>query len=337
VVCSWPGGNRKLKTNQQPVDISSPASSSFKNMQIEPAISVVICTYNRDKFIGEALNCLSRQTLSPDRFEIIVVDNNSTDNTAAITKKFIADHPDLNMRYVLEPTKGLSFARNRGMQEAKAPIITYIDDDAEATPGFLQSIVTFLQANKTVVGIGGKVIPKYSESQEPEWMSKYLNGFVGLMDYGTSPKRFDNTMKYPAGCNMTYTKDILKRAGGFNNQLTFRSDDKYIFFQVTKLSDNIYYLPEAMLYHNIDNDRLTFINFKKLFLKSGNEEKIRVRSEKGAFAVAKKFFELIFKTSASLVLYFFYSLKGMELKGRYIFFSQWYTLKGFLQKSVFVR
>jgi glycosyltransferase involved in cell wall biosynthesis len=303
----------------------------------EPAISVVICTYNRDKFIGEALNCLARQTLPADAFEIIVVDNNSTDNTAKIAKDFIASHPQLNARYVAEPNKGLSFARNRGIQEAKAPIITYIDDDAEATPAFLENILSFMQGDKSIVGIGGKVIPKYSESHEPRWMSKYLNGFVGLMDYGPLPKRFDQTMKYPAGCNMTYTKDILKKAGGFNNKLTFRSDDKYIFHQVTKFSDKIYYLPEAMLYHNIDNDRLSFTNFKKLFLKSGNEEKIRVRSEKGTPAVVQKFFQLIFKTSASVVLYFIYTLRGKEIKGRYIFLSQWFTLTGFLQKKVFVR
>ena len=303
----------------------------------EPVISVVICTYNRDKFIGEALNCLAKQTLPAELFEIIIVDNNSTDDTSGISKYFIAAHPELNIHYVPEPNKGLSFARNRGIAEAQAPIITYIDDDAEATPGFLQSIVSFMQADKTIVGIGGKVIPKYSESKEPEWMSKYLNGFVGLMDYGVKPKRFGGSMKYPAGCNMTYTKDILKRAGGFNNQLTFRSDDKYIFYQVNKFSVNIFYLPQALLYHNIDNDRLSFTNFKKLFLKSGNEEKIRVRSEKGELAVAKKFLELIFKSSASAVIYFLYLLKGKELKGRYIFFSQWFTLRGFLRKSVFVR
>ena len=91
------------------------------------------------------------------------------------------------------------------------------------------------------------------------------------------------------------------------------------------------------MYHNIDKDRLSFANFQKLFLKSGNEEKIRVRSEKGETAVIKKFAELIFKTGASIALYILYILKGKELNGRYIFFSQWYTLKGFLQKAVFVR
>ncbi|MGK2862408.1 MAG: glycosyltransferase, partial [Chitinophagaceae bacterium] len=290
----------------------------------EPVISVIICTYNRDKFIGEALNCLSLQTLSPDLFEIIIVDNNSTDNTAAITRDFISSHPLLNIRYVHEPNKGLSFARNRGIAEAGSDIICYIDDDAEATTGFLESIVQFMNADITIAGIGGKVIPKYSESEEPKWMSKYLNGFVGLLNYGDEPKRFDSTMKYPAGCNMTYTKDILIKAGGFNNQLTFRSDDKYIFHQVKKLSEEIYYLPQALLYHNIDQERLTFTNFKKLFLKSGNEEKIRMRSEHGNIGVLKKFAELCIKTTASAAIYLLYTLKGREIKGRYVFFSQWF-------------
>jgi len=303
----------------------------------EPSISVIICTYNRDKFIGESLNCLAKQTLPAENFEIIVVDNRSTDNTAAIAKKFIADHQELRARYVMEPNKGLSFARNRGIAEARASIITYIDDDAEVSPNFLESIIDFMRANNNVVGVGGKVIPKYSESEEPRWISKYLNGFVGRMDFGDQPKQFDSKMKYPTGCNMTYTKEILQKAGGFNNELTFRSDDKYIFHQVTRFSDKIYYVPGAMLYHNIDNDRLSFPNFKKLFLKSGNEEKIRVRTEAGTPGIVKKFFELIFKTIAATALYVLHIFKGQELKGRYIFFSQWFTLKGFLQKSVFVR
>jgi glycosyltransferase involved in cell wall biosynthesis len=131
----------------------------------EPAISVVICTYNREKFIGEALNCLAKQTLQREQFEIIVVDNRSTDNTAAIVKKFISDHPELQVRYTMEPNKGLSFARNRGMQEARASIITYIDDDTEATSASWRHC-QFLNADNTIVGVGGNN-SKYSESKGP--------------------------------------------------------------------------------------------------------------------------------------------------------------------------
>ncbi len=303
----------------------------------QPEISVVICTYNRDKFIGAALECLARQTLIPALFEIIVVDNNSTDNTASISKNFITAHPELNTRYVLETNRGLSYARNRGMQEAKSSIITYIDDDAEAVPDFLAEILAFFKTHPQTTGIGGKVIPRYSEESEPRWMSKYLNGFVGLLDYGNQPKQFDKSMKYPAGCNMTYRKDILEKAGGFNSQLTFRSDDKYIFHQVNKLSKEIYYLPQAMLYHNIDSERLSLASFKKLFLKTGNEEKIRVRTEKGKGAVIQKFAEFVFKTGAAVLIWLLFVLKGQAIKGRYVFLSQWFTLKGFLKKDVFVR
>ncbi len=302
-----------------------------------PQISAVICTYNRDKFIGKSLECLAQQSLGKALYEIIIVDNNSTDNTASIANSFIASHPEMNVRYVFENNKGLSFARNRGMQEAQGEILTYVDDDAEAVPHFLESIYHFLKEKPEVAGIGGKVTPVYPDGSEPSWMNKYLAGFVGRVDFGTEHLPFDKKMKYPAGCNMTYRKEILQRAGGFNNKLTFRSDDKYIFYQVSKISSNIYYLPKAMVYHNIDQHRLTFENFKRLYLKTGNEEKIRIRSEGSFIGLAAKFFELILKTGASLMLYLKFLFKGKEIKGRYVFFSQWFTLSGFLKKNVFVR
>lgn len=300
-------------------------------------ISVVICTYNRDQFINKCLECLAQQTLSKKCYEVILVDNNSTDSTASIAQSFIASHPQLNIRYVFETNKGLSFARNRGIAEAHNNIITYIDDDAEATPVFLETILNFLKQHHDVVGVGGKVIPLYSESKEPKWMNKYLNGFVAKVDLGNKILLYDKKMKYPAGCNMTYRKEILQKAGGFNNKLTFRSDDKYIFFEVKKISSTIYYLPDATVYHNIDADRLTFENFKKLFLKTGNEEKVRILSEGSSFDLLKKFFELVLKLLATTVLYFKFLLKEEEIKGRYVFLAHWFTLVGFVKKKIFVR
>jgi glucosyl-dolichyl phosphate glucuronosyltransferase len=123
-------------------------------------LSVVICTYNRDKFIATALYCLTLQTLAKEKFEIVIIDNNSTDQTASICKTFVAQHSDFNIRYFLELNKGLSFARNRGISEALSPLITFIDDDAEAVPGFAESIVKFMEKNPGTAGIGGRVVPK---------------------------------------------------------------------------------------------------------------------------------------------------------------------------------
>ncbi len=300
-------------------------------------ISVIICTYNREKFIGKALECLKNQTLPGEAFEILVIDNKSTDHTAEICHRFIAENPGITVNYFLEENKGLSFARNRGLQEAVNPIITYIDDDAEAVPGFLEAIGRFTEANPGFAGIGGRVIPKYSESTEPSWMSSYLNGFVGKVDYGGEARRYQPPMKYPAGCNMTYKASLLKEVGGFNNQLTFRSDDKHIYYLISRLSPEIFYVPAAMVYHNIDRGRLSFSNFKKLFLKTGNEEKIRVRLEEGRIGWWKKLLEYKLKLGASLLIYLGFILRGKGIKGRYVFYSQWFTLRGFLQKQVFVR
>ena len=96
---------------------------------MQPDISIVICTYNRQKFIGECLACLAKQTLPVQKWEAIIIDNNSTDDTASIVKMFIDQHSGLPFRYVYENNKGLSFARNRGIGEASASIICFIDDE----------------------------------------------------------------------------------------------------------------------------------------------------------------------------------------------------------------
>jgi GT2 family glycosyltransferase len=136
---------------------------------------------------------------------------------------------------------------------------------------------------------------------------------------------------------MTYKKEVLLAVGGFNNNLTFRSDDKYIFFKVKEYADEIYYVPDASVRHYIDSHRLEFTNFRKLFLKTGNEEKIRIRSEGNTSALFKKGIEYLAKTAASLLIYLLYGLKGQEIKGRYVFFSQWFTLRGFFMSKVHVR
>lgn len=302
-----------------------------------PAITIAICTYNRQKFIGACLQCLAAQNVAPTDWEVIIVDNASTDDTANIVQHFISAHPALPFRYVYEAQKGLSYARNRSIIEAAADIITFIDDDAEAVPHFVQSIIDFMQANPTAAGAGGRVLPKYSESAEPIWMNKYLNGFIGRVDHGGSPRVFEGKMKYPIGCNMTYRKSLLLQAGGFNNQLTFRGDDKHIFFAVTKLNPAVFYLHDALVYHNIDAHRLTFDYFKKLFLKTGNEERKRVTMEHGSAAIFAKGIEYVLKWGVSLLLWILFTLKGQEPKGRYTMYSQWFTLAGFLKKEVFVR
>lgn len=302
-----------------------------------PYISVVICTYNRDRFIVACLECLAVQSLPDENFEVIVVDNNSTDNTAALVKDFLTKNPDRPFRYVFEEKKGLSNARNRGIEEAKGEIVLYLDDDAESETNLLDTYLHFFTSNPEAAGAGGRILPRYSEAPEPAWMSRWLDGYIARMDPGGDTRVFAGRMKYPFGCNMAYRKSYLKKIGGFNTDITFRGDDKYIFHAIKAINPNIFYLPNATVHHNIPAARLQPNYFKTLFLKTGNEERVRVKAAQGIAGILGKCVEYCIKFGISLLLWGMYTLKGKEKPGRFIMLSQWYTLTGFFMKEVKVR
>lgn len=302
-----------------------------------PIISVIISTYNRQAYIITCLQCLAEQTLSTQNYEVVVVDNNCTDNTAALVKNFLKAHPALPFRYVFEAQKGVSFGRDRGIHEATGTILIYLDDDAEAAPTLLENYLKFFSDYPDAAGAGGRILPKYSEKPKPKWMSNWLNGFIAQVDLGGATRLFKGRMKYPIGCNMAYRKKYLQQIGGFNTLLTFRGDDKYIFLAIKNINPGIYYVPDALAIHNIPGRRLEFSYLRTLYLKTGNEEKLRVRLKDGMGAVGSKFLEFIFKFGVSIAIWVWYAVSGRELQGRYVFYSQWYTLRGFLMKEVFVR
>jgi len=280
---------------------------------------------------------LAAQTLVPEKFEVLIINNNSTDQTEAKVLAFLRQHEDRAFRYIFEPNKGLSFARQRAVLEAKGDLIVFFDDDAEPQPDVLALYLDFFANHPEAAAAGGTIIPKYSEKPKPKWMSKWLDGYVARSELGGKTRIYEGNMKYPIGCNMGFRKQWILDAGGFNTDLAFRSDDKYIYLQVKKLNPNIYYIPEAVVYHNIPGSRLSFDYLKTLYLKTGNEEKVRISKQSGALGIIAKFAEFIIKFGISLALWLLYTVRGEEIKGRYIMYSQWFVLLGFLRQEVFVR
>ena len=297
---------------------------------MSPEISIVICTYNRDKFIGKALQSLTKQTLDENRFEIIVVNNNCTDRTDEIVKAFLAQFPKLNTNYVFQTRKGLSAARNKGIEVAKSNIIAYMDDDGEAEERYLEVVLDYLNNHPEVGGVGGKVLPIY-ESEEPKWLNKWLTGLLSIVDHGEETMPFKKN-SYPAGCNMVYRKQLLEGVEGFNEALKWRADDKYINKQVRKLNDSVVYLPDAIVYHNIDAFRVTEQNFIKISLATGRDESIRVRSISIGHYILK-LGEYLFKLAAAFLICLSFILKGQSIKGLYTLKFRWHALKGLLGLS----
>ncbi len=283
-------------------------------------ISCVVCSYNRERYIADAIESLINQTLDKSLYEVIVVDNNSKDNTAAICKnlleKYAATH---NLKYVVETNQGLSHARNRGIAESSSELICYIDDDAVAKSGFLENIVGFFSQYPEAAGIGGKIIPKYVHGK-PGWMSHYMEGLVSKVDNGDSIFPY-NGKKFPIGCNMTYKKSLLIEIGMFDTDLGRKGDsgeaseEKDVFHKIFNKGHKVYYLPSAIVDHIIENNRLEYSYIKKISAGIGRSERLRI-AKKGSLALYRKFLELIFKFGAAIALAVYHLIRLEPAKSK---------------------
>lgn len=297
-----------------------------------PEISIVICSYNRARYIREAMLSLCTQTLDAARFEVIIVDNASTDDTAAICREFIAAHPNSQFTYLLEKKQGASFARNTGAAIAKAPLLCFMDDDAIAEPDFLQNILQFFRDVPNAGGLGGRIIPRYIPA-EPNWMSHYVSSLVGHFHYNENRTPFKNG-KYPLESNMTIHTADFHTIGGFNTKLpgvsgTLRigGEGKDFFFRLMELGKVIYYDPTVRVEHVVEVAKLTPEYMYRVASGIGRGERVRIL-EKGRIAYFLKLIEYLFKLGAAWVLAIGYLLKGQLPKCRPVIQFRIDALKG---------
>jgi glycosyltransferase involved in cell wall biosynthesis len=184
---------------------------------MQPALSIVLCTYNRADRLRAALEALVRQNTSLD-YEIVVVDNNSTDRTAAVTRE-IAGLSNGRLRYVFEPRQGLSHARNRGIEVARAPIIAFTDDDVRVGEDWVDRIVTAFEKHADVDYVGGRVLPHWLQTP-PAWLTTAHWSPLALQDYGCDA--FVSSRERAiclVGANLAFRRSVFDRVGGFAPEL----------------------------------------------------------------------------------------------------------------------
>jgi len=293
-------------------------------------VSVVICAYNRANFVYKGLTALSNQTADNKLFEVIVVDNNSIDNTKEICHNFIEKNPKFNLKYIQETKQGLSFARNKGIEVSGAEIISYIDDDAVAREDYIENLIKAFKDNPEYGALGGKVIPVYENGTEPVWMSKYIFGIVSKVDYGNKEKEF--TKKFPTGCNMAFRKKILVNIGGFNTDLVYRGDDKFVFLKLKEKNIKILYAPNIFVEHFIEAFRTTHEHICKVSRTIGASEKLRLKSKPFKDRL-KKSLEYFYKFNGALILFIIFTLKGKYPKGKYAVIIIGQTIVGYFSKK----
>ena len=235
-------------------------------------LSIIIPTRNRCLLLQKALESLTKQTFSLERFEVIVIDNGSTDDTKAIAKSFDGQ---LKLQYHYDNRPGLHVGRHDGMKLSQSNLLAFADDDIEAFPTWLDGIYESFQDNKIVL-VGGKNLPKY-ESQPPfwileKWYQMYDYGHcvpeLSILDFGDENKEIPAS--YVWGCNFAIRKDVLQAAGGFHpdgmpfDLIQYRGDgESYVSKFITENHLKTAYNPRASIYHIVPNSRMTIDYFKK--------------------------------------------------------------------------
>ncbi len=232
----------------------------------EPRISVVICTYNRAPYLSKALQSLVAQSLPRECFEILVVDNVSTDNTRQVVLEEFS-HVQ-NLRYVYEPVQGANQARNTGRRESRGAYIAYMDDDVIVSPQWLETILNTFEHTKPQPGcIGGKIEPIW-ESPRPPWLPNKLVPFLAMLDLSEEPIIL-NDQQWLMSANMAFPKRVLEEMNGFEvymgrigNKL-LSMDENLLQQRLRSSGYTLLYNPRMAVRHHVPQSRLT----KKWFLR----------------------------------------------------------------------
>ncbi len=296
-------------------------------------LSFIVCTYNRDGYIYQCLSCLAANSHA-DAWEIVLVDNNSTDRTATECQRFAADYPQVDYRYFLETQQGLSYARNRGMHEALGDWFVFLDDDAMVGADYVERLLGFLQQYPDAAAFGGQIVP-FFEDKAPDWLNPWALGFVSALEMGGQVRRFAKG-KFPIGANMGIARSMIARVGEFNtalgrtkNQL-LGGEEKDIFLRMQALDAPIYYFPGIAVNHCIPPHRTTPAFIEKLGYGVGLSE--RLRTSVSLFSRAKRLFSELVKWGGTLVLWCGFALRGQPSKGNILILFRRNVTKGLLSK-----
>ena len=225
-------------------------------------ITVILCTYNRCKSLAKALDSVAVSKLPESvEWEVLVVDNNSSDQTREVAEDFCRRYPG-RFRYLFEPQPGKSYALNTGIREARGDVLAFMDDDVTVELVWLQNLTARLH-NGEWAGAGGRIAPAQGVSIPP-WLplnGPYnVGGMLALFDLGDEPHALDRP---PFGTNMAFRREVFEKYGGFRTDMgprpgsELRNEDTEFGRRLLSAGERLRYEPSAVVYHAVPVKRLT--------------------------------------------------------------------------------
>jgi len=247
-------------------------------------VTVILCTFNRCESLSRALASVAAQVMpNPVEWEVLVVDNNSRDDTRKVVDAFRHQYPS-RFRYLFESRQGKSHALNAGVQNARGSVLAFIDDDVIAEPMWLQSLTAALR-NGEWAGVGGRILPEQGFAP-PHW--------IPLQDrYALAPLAVFNPdleagpmTEAPFGANMAFRKRVFEMYGGFRTDLgpqpgginPQKNEDNEFGHRLLMAGERLRYEPSAVVYHVVPATRVR----KKYFLEWWHD---KARADIRAFGI----------------------------------------------------
>lgn len=236
-------------------------------------LSVIVCTYNRCRLLEGNLEALARQITPPElSWEVVVVDNNCTDNTARVVEDAQREF-SVPLRRVIESKQGLSNARNCGIAAAAGRYLVFTDDDTRPLPHWVEAIwQTFEQEHCDAVA--GRVELDWPLAR-PRWLIDDLLSSLAHADYGPVMRPLSVTQEPPLGANMAFTRVVFDHVGNFNPTLgrigkkLLGGEETDLYERVLAAGFKVLYQPRAAMRHVVEAERVDKAYFRKLYYYGG--------------------------------------------------------------------
>jgi GT2 family glycosyltransferase len=251
-----------------------------------PEIAAVVCTRDRFPLLRRAVRSLLRQDLARDRYEVLVVDNGSSDATGGY---LAALHRAGRVRALHEDRPGLSRARNRALAATAAPLVAFLDDDAEAAPGWLRALIDAFAAEPRAACVGGPVRLRWT-APPPPWWEPALDEVMSGVDLG--PRRaFVSFPRTPYGTNIAFRGDVFRRLGGFREDLGRKGarlaagEEAELCLRLEAAGQRILYEPAASVLHLAAPERACLDYIRRRAFAHGRSHALLERAYRGRLPV----------------------------------------------------
>ena len=296
-------------------------------------ISVIICTYNRERYIAQALERVSKTECAD--YEILVVNNNSTDSSEAKIQAFMEANPAVPVRYFVETKQGLSNARNRGMAEARGDVFVFLDDDSLVQGDYLRTLDEYLTMNPQADAFGGRIEPLFDECPRPKWLCRWSMGWVSALDMGEAVREFEGKA-FPIGANMGIRRAMAEKVGPFNPELGRKGgnmdagEEKDMFRRIRAAGGTIWYFPGLRVQHVIPAKRTTLEYVRRFADGVGISERRRTKAD-GTYLrrVAAEFV----KWCGTLILFVWYLITFRPVCGATLVRFRWHVTRRLLSSE----